>query len=255
MHKTLEFSDAVRLIEERVAAFCEVVAAAPDLGATVPTCPDWTLFDLAQHIGQSRRFWAMNLAAGAADAPSAEAVAVKNGAAPQEREALVAWIAEGARQQVAALREAGPEGECWTWWAGSQSPRNAGGLARHQLQEIAMHTYDAHLTVGDPQPLPEEIAYDGADEFLHTCCSTSVAWPFEPAILDYHVEDGRSWRLTLSGEGVRVSEVGPEPADLTGRASAGQLVLSYYGRVGIDALELEGDRTVLERLVHWDPSA
>jgi hypothetical protein len=52
VHPTLEFPDLLRLIEERSNAFRALVAAAPDLDVPVPTCPGWTLFDLAQHVGQ-----------------------------------------------------------------------------------------------------------------------------------------------------------------------------------------------------------
>ena len=51
----------------------------------------------------------------------------------------------------------------------SQSPQTSGAVARHQLQQIAVHTYDAQLAVGAPQPLPVEVALDGVDEFLSTC--------------------------------------------------------------------------------------
>ncbi|WP_177153850.1 hypothetical protein [Streptomyces sp. 2131.1] len=40
-----EYSALLRLIEERSAAFRSAVAAAPGLGAPVPSCPEWTLFD------------------------------------------------------------------------------------------------------------------------------------------------------------------------------------------------------------------
>jgi hypothetical protein len=86
---------------------------APSLDVRVPTCPEWTLFDLVRHLGEGRRRWAAVVAAGPASAPPAKS----------------AW--EGA--------PAAPRG-------------------RHQLQEIALHTYDAQITVGAPRPLPDEVA-------------------------------------------------------------------------------------------------
>ncbi|MEE3922372.1 maleylpyruvate isomerase N-terminal domain-containing protein [Micromonospora sp. BRA006-A] len=64
MTEPLTFPDRLRLIDDRSAAFRDAVAAAPDLDAPVPTCPGWTLFDLARHIGQGRRSWAATVAAG-----------------------------------------------------------------------------------------------------------------------------------------------------------------------------------------------
>ncbi|MFF3517055.1 hypothetical protein ACFYX0_36915, partial [Streptomyces sp. NPDC002573] len=105
---------------------------------------------------------------------------------------------------------AGPDRGCWTWWGKSQSPQTCGAVARHQLQEIAVYTYDAQLTVGAPQPLPDEVALDGAEEFLSTICTTTVAWPHEPSAVDYHATEGRSWRNWLSDDGARLDRL-PEP--------------------------------------------
>ena len=40
--------------------------------------------------------------------------------------------------------------------------------------------------MGAPQPLPDEVALDGVDEFLTTCVATTAAWPHKPAVIDYH---------------------------------------------------------------------
>ena len=175
MDETLGFPDLLRLIDERSTAFRAAVAVAPSLDVQVPTCPDWTLFDLVRHLGDGRRAWAATIAAG----PHATAKAAPRGdsAVPREREALLDWSAESARQLLDALREAGPDRGCWTWWGKSQSPQTCAAVARRQLHEIAVHTYDAQLTVGAPQPLPEEVALDGAEEFLSTARSTTADRP------------------------------------------------------------------------------
>jgi hypothetical protein len=60
-------------------------------------------------------------------------------------------LAASTQQLLDTLREAGSDRGCWTWWGTSQSPQNCGAVARHQLQEIAVHTYDAQLALGAPQ--------------------------------------------------------------------------------------------------------
>lgn len=250
MEKTLEFPVLLDLIEDRATAFRAAVAGAPALDARVPTCPEWTLFDLAEHLGTVHRFWAGVVAAGPADAPP-ERRAAQN--APGEREALLTWSAESTRLLLDALRAAGPDAACWTWWGGSQSPRNSGAVARHQVQEAAVHTHDAEGTAGRPRRLAEAIALDGVDEFLRTCCAGPDPWPFEPATLAYHVTEGRSWRVELSEAGTVVTRLpadgasaGAEP-DVAARGGAAELLLVLYGRLPIDDLEIEGDRLVLER--------
>ncbi|WP_033443033.1 maleylpyruvate isomerase family mycothiol-dependent enzyme [Saccharothrix sp. NRRL B-16314] len=264
MGKTPEFPDLLRLIDERSTAFRTAVASTPSLDAQVPTCPEWTFFDLVQHLGEGRRKWAAIVAAGPAAAPPAKSA--WGSAAPREREALADWWATSAQQLLDALREVGPDRGCWTWWDKSQSPQTAGAAARHQLQEIAVHTYDAQITTGTPQSLPNEVALDGVDEFLSTCCATTAAWPHKPAIVDYHATEGRSWRLWLSADGARTAllpESGtmpamaggedPDAADASLRGTASELVLVFYGRIPVNSLELDGDPRLFDQLVAWNP--
>jgi uncharacterized protein (TIGR03083 family) len=263
VEKNLEFPDLLRLIDERSTAFRAAVASAPSLDVQVPTCPEWTLSDLAQHIGEGRRDWAATVAAGPAPAKSAAEGAP---GAPREREALLAWLAESTEQLLDALRKAGPDRGCWTWWETSQSPQTSGAVARHQLQQMAVHTYDAQITVGAPQPLPAEVALDGVDEFLSTCVATTSAWPHKPAVVDFHASEGRSWRLSLSADGARTTRLptpgtmpdtaageGLDVAVASARGTAGEVVLILYDRIPVDSLQLDGDRRLFDQLSAWDP--
>nr|BBJ51476.1 hypothetical protein SAVMC3_41050 [Streptomyces avermitilis] len=129
-----------------------------------------------------------------------------------------------------------------------------------------MHTYDAQITVGAPQPLPDEVALDGVDEFLSTCVATTSAWPHEPAAVDFHASEGRSWRLSLSADGARATRLpapgtapaaaageDPDAADASFRGTAGELVLALYGRIPVDSLKLDGGRRLFDLLEAWDP--
>lgn len=248
MHNALGFPDLLRLIDERSTAFRQVISSAPSLGAQVPSCPEWTLFDLARHIGEGRHRWAGIVAAG----PATARPAIELPTAPQDPEVLVDWLAKATDLLLTALREAGPDGACWTWWGDSQAPQNAGAVARHQLQELAVHTYDAQLTVGDPQPLPEEIALDGVDEFLHTCVATTSPWPHAPATVDYHVSEGPSWRFRLSADGAQIGHV-DGVADASARGTASDFVLWFYARNTGEDLKLDGARQVFDQLIAWEP--
>ncbi|MCP2244249.1 maleylpyruvate isomerase family mycothiol-dependent enzyme [Lentzea aerocolonigenes] len=250
MHDLLAFPDLLRLIEDRSTAFRAAIASAPSLDVQVPTCPEWTLFELAEHIGEGRVAWAATVAAG----PDATAKATTDATAPADREALLEWLADSTRQLVDALREAGPDRGCWTWWGDSQSPRTCRAVARHQLQQMAVHTYDAQLAVGAAQPLPDDIALDGVDEFLTTCVSTTSPWPHEPTTVDYHATEGRSWRVQLSAEGARITAATGD-ADSSATGAARDLVLWFYGRIPLDSVKLDGGREVFDRLVAWDPGA
>ena len=259
--QTLTFADHLRLISERSAAFRAAVAAAPALDMQVPTHPGRTLFDLVQHVGLARRKSAAIVAAGPADAPPEKSAWDDGTGAPREREALLAWWTESIEQLTSVLREAGPDRSCWTWWDDSPSPQTSGAWARRQVPEIAVHTYDAQLTLGAPQPLPEEVALDGFDDCQFTLCATTVAWPHAPAVVEYHAVEGRSWRLRLSRDGAQVARLtpatgeGPETADASARGTASDLVLFFYGRIPLDSLQFEGDSRIFDQLAAWDPSA
>ncbi|MEV4280790.1 maleylpyruvate isomerase family mycothiol-dependent enzyme [Actinoplanes xinjiangensis] len=251
MSTNLDFSDLLRLLDERSAAFRAAIAAAPSLDATVPTCPDWTLADLAHHIGEGRHRWAATVAAGPADAPP-DRSEWNTSDAPRDRAELLAWLAEATQRLTDALRAAGPDAGCWTWWPTSQSPQTSGAVARHQVQQLAVHTYDAQLTTGAAEPLSAEVALDGVDEFLTTCVATRSRWPHDPAVIRFQAAEGSSWTLYLSADGARVDHV-PAPADVTVQATAEDLVLNFYGRIPLDALKIDGNRVVLEQLVAWEP--
>ncbi|MFI5832270.1 maleylpyruvate isomerase N-terminal domain-containing protein [Micromonospora sp. NPDC051300] len=260
MHTTLTFSDHLRLIDDGAAAFRATIAAAPSLDMAVPTHPGRTLVDLVHHVGLSRRKSAAVVAAGPADGPPEKSAWDDGTGAPREREALLAWWTESVAHLTDVLRAAGPDRGCWTWWDDSPSPQTSGAWARRQVPEIAVHTYDAQLTLGAPQPLSEEVALDGFDDCQFTLCATNVAWPHEPATVDYHATEGRSWRLRLSPDGAQVARRAPAAGedraavDASARGTASDLVLFFYGRVPLESLTFAGDRRVFDRLAAWDPS-
>lgn len=258
MHEPPAFPELLALIEERSAVFSAVMQSA-DLGVQVPTCPGWTLLDLARHLGGGQRRWAGIVNAGPEGAAPAQSSSEIGKAAPAAREALLEWLSGSTQELLKALIEAGPNRRCWTWWGHSESPETSGAVGRHQVHEVAVHTYDAQLAVGAAQPVPAEIAVDGVEEFNVTCGTTTDAWPYDPALVDIHAAEGPSWRVTLSLEGSSVSRLSaPETgsaaavADAFVRGSASELVLMFYGRIPLESVELGGDITVLTSLREWD---
>ena len=266
MEEALEFAVLLRLIDERLTAFHAAVMSAAGLELKVPTCPEWTLLDLVQHLGGVHRFWAAAVKAGPATAPPAESASERAGTAPREREPLLAWSAASTQQLLDTLREAGPDRGCWTWWGPSESPQTSGAVARHQLQEVTVHAYDAQITLGAAQPLPDDVALDGVDEFLSTCCAWTAPWPHEAAAIDFHATEGRSWRLRLSADGARTTRLpapgptlsaagggaGTDVAFASARGTAAELVLAFYDRIPVDSLQLDGDRRLFDLLRAWE---
>ncbi|MFG2616041.1 maleylpyruvate isomerase family mycothiol-dependent enzyme [Streptomyces sp. NPDC048507] len=253
MTDLLSFSTLLRMVEERSAAFRAAVAAAPGLDADVPSCPGWTLYDLANHLSEGDRFWAhivLNTAPG-------DARPGKDGlAAPREREELVAWLADSTEQLLTALREAGPDRGCWAWWEPLASPHTVAAVARRRVPESMIHTYDAQLASGSPQELPTAEAADAVEEFLATVCTGTVPWPGEPATMDYHVAGAGSWRQTVDAAGSRFTRLttaeaaGSKPTAAV-HATASEMALLMYMRIPAGPLRTEGDAGLIQRLQDW----
>ena len=260
MPTILTFADHLRLIEDRSAAFRAAVAAVPSLDLPVPTRAEWTVFDLVQRVGMGRRKTTAVVTAGPADGPPETSAWDDGTGAPREREALLDWWTDSVDQLMTVLREAGPDRVCWTWWDDSPSPQTSGAWARRQMCEIAVFTHDLQLTAGAPQPIPEEVALDGFDDCQFTLCATDVAWPHDPAVVDYYATEGRSWRLRLSGKGAEASRLTPDAdegndsVDASAAGTASDLVLFFYDRIPVDSLDAMGDLRVFDRLAAWDPS-
>jgi hypothetical protein len=86
-----------------------------------------------------------------------------------------------------------------------------------------------------------------------------VAWPHEPAVIEYHATEGRSWRNWLSGDGARAARLSAPgtPAatatDASLEGSANELVLAFYGRIPLDSLKRDDSRGVFDQFVAWEP--
>lgn len=247
MTETPSFPELLSLVDERSAALREAVAAAADLEAHVPGCPDWSLRDLVAHLGEVQRFWAVVVRAGAADgAPSREVI---GDTSPHGD--LLEWFTESTRLLLSALGAAGPDAPCWTWWPTSGAPQTVGAVARHQVEEAAVHAYDAQETIGKPEPIPAAAAVDGVAEFLQVTYGSEGAWPHRPARIVFSCIEGPSWTLDLTpdGAGVDPAPSGEPVARVHGSAS--DILLALFGRIPLDTLRVEGDPAVVEQLRAW----
>ncbi|WP_127501465.1 maleylpyruvate isomerase family mycothiol-dependent enzyme [Actinoplanes solisilvae] len=244
----MELQALISLVSERSAALRDAVAAAAVPDARVPGCPEWDLRDLVSHLGAVQRFWAVVVTAGdTTGPPSPEQLGDR-----EPHGDLLAWSAESTSLLLSALRAApGAEAPAWAWWGASSVPLTVGAIARHQVQEAAVHAYDAQETVGEPSSLPGDVAVDGVAEFLEVAVGSLGAWPHKPARVAFVAVDGPTHVLDLTPAGGRLDPaVGGDPV-VSVRGSASDLVLTLYGRVPFDELRVEGDREVLTQLRRW----
>jgi len=247
MTSTPPFDELLSLIEDRSAALRHAAAAAPDLQGRVPGCPDWTLDDLVFHLSRVQRFWAAAVSlADDSGPPTSEQRG--EGEPPGD---ILEWLGESTGLLLTALRAAGPDSPCWAWWAASGAPLTAGAVARHQVQEAAVHARDAQESIGKPEPLPSVVAVDGVAEFLSVGLASLGAWPHSPARVAFAAVDGPTHVVDLSSSGVTLDPAASGPPVATVHASASDLVLALYGRVPFSAGRIEGDEQVLADLLAW----
>jgi uncharacterized protein (TIGR03083 family) len=254
---TPAFADLLTLIDDRSAA---LRAAASDAGqdAAVPGCPDWSVGDLVAHLGAVQLFWAAVVTAGSPDAPPGED---KLGDRTPGAD-LIGWSAASTDALLGALREAGQDRPCWAWWEGSGAPLTSGAIARHQVQEAAVHAFDAQEAAGRAEPLPPVVAADGIGEFVTVAMASLGPWPHRPAAVELAAADGTAWRISLTGAGAIATDAGepaaasqrdagqPEP-DARLRGTASDLVLALYGRHTERGVAVEGDRALADALLTW----
>jgi uncharacterized protein (TIGR03083 family) len=135
------------------------IASTHDPSLPVPTCPDWTLRQLATHVGRVHRWAAEIVATRAAERiPFDSAPDGRYPAGPAEQ---AAWLNAGAERVITAIGEAGEEP---VWAFGQLAP--ASFWARRQAHETMMHRADAELAAGRDVMLDAGLAADGIDEWL-----------------------------------------------------------------------------------------
>jgi hypothetical protein len=124
-------------------------------------------------------------------------------------------------------------------------------VARHQVQEAAVHAWDAQETIGKPEPIPATVAVDTIDELLVVTLGSLDTWPHRPARIALSAVEGPSWLVDLTPAGAKSGPAaGGEPL-ATLRGSASDVVLALYTRIPLDRIEVDGDREAVEEFLAW----
>ena len=237
------------------ALFAEALRGA-ELKQAVPTCPGWTLYQLAEHVGRAHRWATMIVTRRATTAPDSRELDVA--AAPEDLDEVGGWLRDGAGALVDAIRAAGPQTRVWTW----SDDQRAGFWARRMAHETAVHRADAELALGREFDLEPELAADAISEWL-SALSSPQAVEFRPEfaelrgegqILHLHSTDpglgeAGEWivRRTPSGP---VWEHGHTKGAVAVRGAVVDLLLVLLRRVSPEQAPIEvlGDAAML---AHW----
>ena len=233
----MDYEPLVTAVGVELDGFATAVAAGPT-SDRVPTCDDWTVADLAVHVGEFCGFWSHVLceAIGREKTPFPD---------PPSDTALADWIVEVGGALLALLDETPGDLEVWTW---DDSDRSARFVARRSAHELALHRYDAQSARDACRPIAPVLAADGIDEVLRTLVNarkrsgsaTGQTMHLHGTDVGLNVEHF----VTLASDRVEVTDAHAR-ADLALRGEASDLELLLYRRPPLGEVERMGDGSVL----------
>jgi len=239
------------------ALLAEALADA-DVTLPVPTCPDWTLWQLVEHLGRAHRWAARIVSRRLTTAPDSDPSGLIVPAAPDNTEELCSWLLDGAGELVEAIRLVGPQTPTWSW-ADDQS---AGFWGRRMAHETAVHRADVELALGREFTLEADLAADAISEWL-SLLSLPQAVQFRPELAELR-GDGQILHLHSTDPGLGeagewivhrtpsgpVWEHGHFKGDVAVRGAVLDLLLVMMRRVapGQAPITVLGDAGVLD---HW----
>lgn len=228
-------------------------AARAELDAPVPTCPEWTVRDLLQHIGGVHRWATIHVR----DRPpemirTAKEVLVAGWPADDD---LLDWYRAGHAELLAALRDAPADLVCPTFLA---APSPLAMWARRQAHETAIHRVDAELAIGQPSPFDAAFGADGIDELLTCMLTRPGRGPRRDpsAAVTFHATDvDAAWTVRMSPDSdPRVVRAADDDADAVVRGPAAEQYLLVWNRTDHAASAREGRIAVSGApalLDHW----
>jgi uncharacterized protein (TIGR03083 family) len=229
-----------------------------DLAMPIPTCPEWTLRELAIHIGRAHRWAAQITATRSRD--FIEFRSLPDGRFPDTPQERAAWLAAGAQRLVDAVDEAGQD-RVWTF----RGLIPASFWGRRMCHETLVHHADAMIAAGQRPEFPAALAADAIDEWLTDLMAPAGgeadirAAALEPGCgLHVHATDdgldGGEWLIRHGEDGVTVSR-GHGKGDAAVAGPAADLLLVLLRRVPSDdpAVTVHGDPSVLERWLAGTP--
>jgi uncharacterized protein (TIGR03083 family) len=235
------------LIDE-TGAFGELVRNA-DQDTPIPTCPDWTIKQLFRHVGRGNR-WAAQIVADRRD-EALDPREVRDGRPPDDPDAAVEWLNDGAQLILDAVDAVGADTPVWTFIG----PQPAQWWIRRRVHETTVHRADAAIALGTDYRLTPEVAADGIDEWLERIVeeANTASSPLDAGLtLHLHATDdglgaAGEWTITGTDDGIAWSHAhGKGDAALRGSAKDLLLAIVRRRRAADGGIEVFGDAAV------WD---
>ena len=227
--------------DRATARFAQLLSDA-DLDAPVPSCPDWTVTSLAQHLGsvhQWARFGIEFRRAPTDDDPWM----------PFDEANAAEWYRSTAAALGTTMRGLDPDQPTWHPFT---VERVARVWPRRQAHEVTMHLWDLELATGGVAPIDAELASDGIDEYFELAVPRLIARRgaeiVPDASLHVHCTDVEGEWLVWNADGEYRMKRAHEKGDAALRGPAETILLALWGRPHDRAGELDpvGDESALD---------
>ncbi len=248
--KTPEYLDAV---VDQTATLAACVGG-QDPAAPVPTCPDWALADLVDHVGAVQRMTTMLVGERLTDPTSAFE---RQAAAPDDPALWSDWLVAGAAEAQQAFAAAHDETPVW-----EPSGAQAGVpfWSRRLFGEISVHRADAAVALDRRYELHPDHAAAALEDWLDTLTSPGY-WENRPGFaeamrghgetLHLHATDADGEWLARREQDEVVLVRTHADADVVASGPATELLLAISRRRPLAecrGIDVQGDRALLE---HW----
>lgn len=223
---SVEMIEQLRIQSEQLA-----VSASVNMDAPVEHCPGWTVRDLVVHIGEVQRFWVRIVSERLTARPTDGPRGLPEGAEP------IQWFRAQTTALALVLAACADDVSMWTWWEPEQ---HAGWVKRRQLNEVAVHAWDAANAIGMARPIPMELAIVGLQEFVDVFAGDLREGVTPPPVALVATDCDWNAVLFLDDSPGNVPDAPDAPVGATVvpslelRGTASDLLLSVWSRLRVD---------------------
>jgi uncharacterized protein (TIGR03083 family) len=175
--------ESIRVDGERI-----LELARRDPERQVPQYPEWTMTDLAAHLGAIHGRTTHICREQPTERPSSPR--------PSEEDDVLDWYERNLGEMLSTLEQADPDAPAWGFW-----PNPGLGLwERRMVIETGVHRWDADQAFAENGPLTDLVALSGLNEFEDMWLPRLPELP----VLEVKAEDlGRTWVFGTGGSPLR----------------------------------------------------
>lgn len=236
----MNYENHVDHLESEAHLFADAVASS-DLDVMVVSCPEWSVRDLARHVG-GLYHWSSTIVR---ERVVAETWPFQMPVEDPDDGDWAAWIRQRTDEALTAFRAADPSSRVWVWGADP----HARFWPRRMLYEAVIHRLDLAATNKQPLEVTSEVAAEGIDEWLENLRAVGPNVPSDGSderFLSFATDDtGDWWRVRVTRHGWRWDR-DRSRGDVHVTGPALDLLLLMQGR-GRGATAAEGSEVLLEQ--------